>query len=133
MPRARVLLADDHAAVAEHLRAVLEPDFDVIAIVGDGDALLAAADTLAPDVIVTDIGMPGLNAIAAAGAILRQHPQARIVFVTIDNDPVLVQQCLAVGALGYVLKRTAGEELRAAVQAALRGERYVSPAVRFTA
>src|SRR5262249_32169437 len=109
---------------------VLEPEFDVIAIVRDGNTLLAAADTLTPDVIVTDIGMPGRSGLAAAGEILRKHPQARIVFVTIHNDPVLVQQCLATGALGYVLKLTAGEELRPAVHAALRGERYVSQAVR---
>ena len=130
MPRARVLLAEDHAAMAEHLRTVLAPEFDVIAIVRDGDTLLAAADALTPDVIVTDIGMPGRSGLAAAGEILRKHPQARIVFVTIHNDPVLVQQCLATGALGYVLKLTAGEELRPAVHAALRGERYVSQAVR---
>ena len=130
MPRARVLLAEDHAAMAEHLRTVLAPEFDVIAIVRDGDTLLAAADALTPDVIVTDIGMPGRSGMAAAGEILRKHPQARIVFVTVHDDPVLVQQCLAAGALGYVLKLTAGEELRPAVQAALRGERYVSKAVR---
>jgi DNA-binding NarL/FixJ family response regulator len=130
MPCARVLLADDHAAIADQLRAVLEPEFEVIAIIGDGDTLLAAAETLTPDVIVTDIGMPGLNGIAAAGEILRKNPQARIVFVTIYRNPVLVQQCLTAGALGYVLKLAAGEELRPAVHAALRGERYVSQAVR---
>ena len=130
MPCARVLLAEDHAAVAEQLRAVLEPAFDVIAIVGDGDTLLAAADALTPDVIVTDIDLPGRTGLAAAGAILGTHPQARIVFVTMYADPVLVQHCLAAGALGYVLKLSAGEELRLAVHSALRGERYVSQAVR---
>jgi len=130
MPCARVLLADDHQAVAEHLRTVLEPEFEVIAVIGDGYTLLAAAEALTPDVIITDIGMPGLNGIAAAGEILRRNPHARIVFVTIYHDPVMIQQCLAAGALGYVLKLTAGEELLLAVHAALRGERYVSQLVR---
>jgi DNA-binding NarL/FixJ family response regulator len=124
---ARVLLADDHLAVAEGLRTLLEPEFDVIATVGDGNALVAAAAALTPEVIVTDIAMPGLDGIAAAGEILRRHPGARIVFVTVHNDAELVQKGLATGALGYVLKLTAGEELVPAVHAALRGQQYVSP------
>ena len=125
--RVRVLVADDHLAVAECLRAVLEPEFNVIATVGDGNALVAAAVALTPDVIVTDIAMPGLDGIAAAGEILRRHPRARIVFVTAHNDAELVQKGLAIGALGYVLKLTAGEELVPAIHAALRGKKHVSP------
>jgi DNA-binding NarL/FixJ family response regulator len=127
--RVRVLVADDHLAVAEGLRAVLEPEFDVIATVGDGNALVAAAATLTPDVIVTDIAMPGLDGIAAAAAILRRYPKACIVFVTIHNDAALVQKGLAIGALGYVLKLTAGEELVPAIHTALRGQRHVSPLI----
>jgi DNA-binding NarL/FixJ family response regulator len=127
--RPRVLVADDHPAVAEGLRAVLEPEFDVIATVGDGHALVAAAATLTPDVIVTDIAMPGLDGIAAAGEILLRHPRARIVFVTIHNDAELVQKGLATGALGYVLKLTAGEELVLAIHAALQGKQHVSPLI----
>ena len=127
--RIRVLVADDHQAVAEGLRAVLEPEFDVIATVGDGHALVAAATTLTPDVIVTDIAMPGLDGIAAAGEILRRHPRARIVFVTVHNDAALVQKGLATGALGYVLKLTAGEELVPAIHAAMRGQQHVTPLI----
>jgi DNA-binding NarL/FixJ family response regulator len=127
---ARVLLADDHPAVAEDLRAVLDAEFDVIATVGDGYGLVAAADTLTPDVIVTDIAMPGLDGIAAAGEILQRNPRARIVFVTVHNDAELVEKAFATGVLGYVLKLTAGDELVPATHAALRGERYVSPLVR---
>ena len=72
--RVRVLLADDHPMVAKELCALLQLEFDVIATVGDGDALLAAAEALAPDVIVTDIAMPGLDGIAAASEILRRNP-----------------------------------------------------------
>ena len=127
--RIRVLVADDHPAMAEGLRTVLEPEFDVIATVGDGHALVAAVTTLSPDVIVTDIAMPGLDGIAAAGAILRRHPRARIVFVTVHNDADIVQKGLAAGALGYVLKLTAAEELVPAIHAALQGQQHVSPLI----
>jgi DNA-binding NarL/FixJ family response regulator len=127
--RARVLLADNHPEVVEDLRALVEPEFEVVATVGDGNALVAAAETLAADVIVTDIAMPGLNGIAAAARILASNPAARIVFVTVHNNPVLVQKGLATGALGYVSKLTAGEDLVPAIRAALRGERHLSPTV----
>jgi DNA-binding NarL/FixJ family response regulator len=78
---------------------------------------------------VTDIAMPGLNGIAAAARILASNPAARIVFVTVHNNPVLVQKGLATGALGYVSKLTAGEDLVPAIRAALRGERHLSPTV----
>jgi DNA-binding NarL/FixJ family response regulator len=124
-----VLLADDHAAVAELLRGVLEPEFEVAAMVGDGLALVEAADAIRPDVIVTDIGMPCLDGIAAALMILRKDPEARIVFVTLHAEADLLEPALAAGALGCVLKLTAGGELVRAVRAALRGERYVSRGV----
>lgn len=127
---ARVLVADDHAAMANQLRALLEPEFDVVAIVRDGDTLLDAAAELAPDVIVCDIAMPGLDGIAATAEIRRRDPRARIVFVTVHDEPALIQQGLDAGALGYVLKLSAGEDLVPAVRAALRGERFVSTAAR---
>jgi len=125
--RARVLLADDHPAVLKDLCAVLQPEFDVIATVENGVALLAKVDGLSPDVIVTDITMPGLDGIAAASEILRKNPAARIVFVTVHDETELVKKSLAMGVLGYVLKLTAGEDLVPAIHAAMRGERYISP------
>jgi DNA-binding NarL/FixJ family response regulator len=127
--RARVILADDHPEVIKYLRAVVEREFEVIATVGDGNALVAAAEMLAPDVIVSDIVMPGLNGIAAAAEILRRNSAARIVLVTVHNDLELVQKGLATGALGYVLKLTAGDDLVPAIHAVLRGERHLSPTV----
>ena len=87
--RMRVILADDHPEIVEDLRALVEPEFEVVATVGDGHALVVAAETLTPDVIVTDIAMPGLNGITAAARILLRNPAARIVFVTVYNDPAL--------------------------------------------
>ena len=126
MNRPRVLLADDHLATAEQLRTLLRPHFDVVALVEDGRALVSAAARLTPDVIVTDISMPGLDGIDASALIRRRDADARIVLVTVHSEPSLVERGLAVGALGYVLKDTAGDELVAAIHAALAGERYVS-------
>jgi DNA-binding NarL/FixJ family response regulator len=130
MNRPRVLLADDHPGNAELLRTLLQPEFDVIAVVGDGRALVSAAEVLQPDVIVSDISMPELDGIAAAVAILLENPGARIIFVTVHGDTTLMERALATGAVGYVLKLAAGDELVPAVRAALRGERHVglSPA-----
>jgi len=122
----RVLLADDHAETAHLLRGLLQPEFDVIGLVEDGLMLVNAAEQLLPDVIVSDISMPGLDGIEAAAAILRRNPAARIVLVTVHRDPVLVERSFATGALGYVVKSAAGEDLIPAVRSALRGERHVS-------
>jgi DNA-binding NarL/FixJ family response regulator len=124
--RARVLLAEDHPMNTALLRSLLLTAFDVVADVADGRALVAEAERLSPDVIVTDIGMPGLNGIEAARCILAKNPNVRIVFVTVHNDPEVVRQGLATGALGYVLKLVAGDELVPAIFAALRGERHVT-------
>jgi DNA-binding NarL/FixJ family response regulator len=127
MSQPRLLLADDHKETADLLRGLLQPEFDVIAQVQDGFALLSAVERLSPDVIVSDISMPGLDGIAAATQIVRRNPAARIVFVTVHCDPLLVERGFEAGALGYVMKRAAGDELLSAVRSALRGERHVSP------
>lgn len=122
----RLLLADDHAGTRNLLRLLLEPEFNVIADVADGQALVSAAGRLAPDVIVTDISMPCIDGITAAAAILCRNPEARIVLITVYSDGSLLHRGLSSGAMGYVLKGRAGDELVPAVHAALRGERYVS-------
>jgi DNA-binding NarL/FixJ family response regulator len=127
MDRARVLLAEDFRAVAQELKRVLETEFDVIATVGDGHALVGAARALRPDVVVADISMPGLDGISAASQIIRAEPTARIVFVTVHDEPAIVQRSLDIGALGYVLKLWAADDLVPAVWAAMRGERHVTP------
>lgn len=129
MRLSRVLLAEDHAPTAEQLRSLLRPYFDVIALVADGRALVSAAERLTPDVIVSDISMPGLDGIEACALIRARDPQARIVLVTVHSEPTLVTRGQAAGALGYVLKDAAGDELVLAVQAALEGERFVSRAL----
>jgi DNA-binding NarL/FixJ family response regulator len=128
--RPRVLLAEDHAETAEQLRRLLRPDFDVIASVEDGAALVDSAERLSPDVIVSDIAMPGMDGIAAAALIRRHDPDARIVLVTVHGESMLVDAGLRAGALGYVLKDSAGEDLVAAIRAALNGAQYISRELR---
>jgi len=125
-----VLLAEDHADTAARLCKLLRADFDVVASVEDGDALVEAADRLSPDVIVTDIAMSGIDGIAAAVLIRRHDPDARIVFVTVHAEPMFVKAGLEAGALGYVLKDSAGDELVAAIRAALSGRQYISRELR---
>jgi DNA-binding NarL/FixJ family response regulator len=129
--RIRLLLADDHLETAEQLRQLLQPEFDVIAHVTDGRTLVDYAELLSPDVIVSDISMPEVDGITATAAILRRNPDARIVLVTVHGDLCLVARGLETGALGYVLKLSAGDDLVPAIHAALRGERHVSHALHF--
>jgi DNA-binding NarL/FixJ family response regulator len=126
MYRPRVLLAEDHAETAARLRKLLGVAFDVIATVEDGRALVDATERLSPDVVVADIDMPGVDGIEATTLIRHRDPDARIVLVTVHGESMLVDAGLAAGALGYVLKDTAGDELVPAIHAALAGRQYVS-------
>jgi DNA-binding NarL/FixJ family response regulator len=126
MSRRRVLLADDHAPTMRLWRTLIEPEFEVVAAVGDGASLVEAVARLAPDVIVSDIVMPGMSGITAAETILQRHPASRIVFATVHADHAMLRAALAVGAFGYVLKVRAGDDLVPAIRAALRGELHIS-------
>jgi DNA-binding NarL/FixJ family response regulator len=130
MNRPRVLLAEDHPGVAEQLRRLLEPEFEVVATVCDGAALLAAEDQVRPDVVVTDIMMPVLDGITATVALLARRPGTRVVLVTVHDDSELAERGYAAGALACVLKLTAADELVPAVRTAIRGERHVSLRLR---
>jgi DNA-binding NarL/FixJ family response regulator len=130
MSRPRVLLAEDNPVMAAELRGLLELEFEVVATVADGAALVAAAGAARPDVIVTDIVMPHRSGIDATVELLRRDPGIRVVLVTVHDDAGLVERGRAAGALGHVLKVAAATDLAPAVQAALRAERYVSPRLR---
>jgi DNA-binding NarL/FixJ family response regulator len=127
MSRPRVLLADDHRIVAEGLRSLIEPEFELVGIVEDGRALLDAAEQLRPDVIVADISMPLLNGIEALRQIRKTDRKIRFIFLTMHPDITYAVSALEAGALGYVLKHSAPSELIVAIRSALRGKIYVTP------
>ena len=125
MNRPTIVLAEDHPNVAEQLRRLLATAFNVVAVVGHGEALVKTALKLKPDLVVTDISMPGMDGLRAAQELVQQMPSLGIVFVTVHDDPSLARKALAIGR-GYVLKTSAGEELVDAVFAALDSRRFVS-------
>jgi DNA-binding NarL/FixJ family response regulator len=127
--RARIVLADDHTLVAEACRNLLQPEFEVVAIVADGRALIQAAAELKPDVIVSDISMPLLNGLDACEQIHETLPDICIVYLTMNTDPLLAAEAFRRGACGYLLKTSAAPELARAVRGVLEGELYISPQV----
>lgn len=129
MRRPRLLLADDHRIVVEGLRRLLEDEFELVGVVEDGRALVAEARRLRPDVIVADVAMPQLNGIEALERIRRDDPDARVVILSMHQTPAYARRALDAGAAGYVLKHAAPAELVLAIEAALRGGTFVSPAL----
>lgn len=129
MSRPRVILADDHRLVAEALKSLLSPEFDLVAIVEDGRALQEAAARLRPDLVVADVTMPHLNGIDAIPLLRRDNPTVRVVILTMHQEVAYARRALEAGAAGYVLKHSASAELTAALRAALNGQTYVSPAL----
>ena len=127
MTRPRVLLADDHRMVAEGLKGLLAEEFELVGIVEDGRALVAAARKLRPDVIVADISMPQMNGLDALAHLKRDNPAVRVVFLTMHRDAAYARRALEAGASGFVLKHSAPAELVLAVRAALQGRTFITP------
>jgi DNA-binding NarL/FixJ family response regulator len=122
----RILLADDHRRLLELIRGFLEPTYDVVGCVEDGESLVEAAGNLQPDVIVTDISMPKLDGIEAANR-LRESGSSKIVFLTVHAGPDFAQAALKTGALAYVSKLRINTDLLIAIREALAGHIFVSP------
>jgi DNA-binding NarL/FixJ family response regulator len=127
LSRPRVLLADDHQMLTDALKSVLELRCDVVGTVGDGRALLEAAVRLQPDVIVLDIGMPELNGLEAARQLRSKLPKAKLIFMTMNQDPYLVGEAFRAGASAFLMKQAAVLELTDAIDKVLKGGSYVTP------
>lgn len=127
--RPRVLLADDHALLLGAFEKLLAGECDVVGQVSNGRDLVAAADTLRPDVVVLDISMPLLNGLEAGRQITRKRRDVKLVFLTMNEDVDLAAEAFRSGASAYLLKRSAASELLKAIHEVMRGRSYVTPLV----
>jgi two-component system response regulator NreC len=125
----RIVLADDHAVVRSGLRLLLdsEPDFEVVAEAGDLEAAQRYVRGHHPDVLVLDLNMPGGSSLEAIPTIRQQMPETQIVVLTMQQEPAFARRALGAGAIGYVLKEAADDELVEAVHRAAAGESYLNP------
>ncbi len=126
---ARVLLADDHRDFLAATARLLEPEFDVIDTVGDGQSLVETVPRDDPDLLVIDITMPVVNGIEAARQLTAAGARAKIVFLTVHADEDYVRAAQAAGGLGYVVKSCLASDLAPALRAALAGRAFVSPSI----
>jgi DNA-binding NarL/FixJ family response regulator len=130
----RILLVDDHEPFRRYIFSMLGEDaaVQVVGEAGDGLEAVQQAKVLQPDVILLDIGLPGINGIEAARQIGEIANKARIIFLTQESSPELVQEALNLGAWGYITKAQAGTELLPAVEVVSRGERFLNENSKIT-
>jgi len=125
----RVLLADDHVIFLEALKALLQSDFEIVDTVTEGRTLLARAKALLPEIVVTDLHMPSLNGFEACERLLADVANARVIFLTVNEDAATAAEAIRRGALGYVLKKDAAVELRKAIATVRNGGVYISRSI----
>jgi len=127
----RLLLADDHAVLRAGLRLLLtsQNEYEVVGEASSGTETLTLAEELQPDLILLDLSMPALGGLDALPALRKLAPAAKILILTMHDDPQYLRQALKHGASGYVLKKAADSELLSAIKAVLRGEMYVHPSM----
>jgi DNA-binding NarL/FixJ family response regulator len=127
----RILLADDHTLVRAGIHGLLQglPGVEVVGEAGDGQEALRLAEALRPDVVLMDVGMPGLNGLEVAGRLATLDASIRVIILSMHTSEEYVLRALRAGCAGYLLKASAVAELEVAVRAVARGESYLSPAV----
>jgi DNA-binding NarL/FixJ family response regulator len=129
MDRPRILIADDHTLVAEAFKNLIEPEYHVIKMVADGRSLLTAAKELKPDLVLLDLGMPLLNGLDAGLELKKLLPKTKLIVLTMNQDADVASKALRQWASGYLLKKSAGIELKKAIFEVLRGHSYVTPSI----
>lgn len=125
----KVIIAEDHTVMLDRILALLRLHFDVVASVTNGKDLISETQRLRPDIVVTDLTMPIMNGIDAVSELRRVGSPAKVVFLTVHRDTMLVERCFAEGALGYVHKSRLRSDLVPAINEALCGRRFVSPLI----
>ena len=126
MYSARLLLADDHPLVLESMKQLLEPEFSVVGTAQTGQQVLEEAEKLHPDIVLLDANMPGMSGFEAARRLKNLLPTVKIIFVTMLTEAIAVSEGFRAGAMGYVLKQDASDELHAAVKSVLANRKFVS-------
>lgn len=123
----RVVVVDDHPMVAEGIEAILESydDINVIATLSNGQDVIDGIEDLAPDVILMDLNMPGLNGLTATEMILERRPETRILVLSMHDSPEYIATALGHGARGYILKDVPTDEIKQAIDTVMRGEQYM--------
>lgn len=127
--RPRVLLAEDHALVAQGLRALLDEAYEVVDVIAHGGKVVAAVGRHRPEVLLLDISMPGRTGLDLIPDVRRKSPATRILVLTMHSDYLLAQSALHLGATGFIPKNCEAEELHGAITEVLQGRRYLSPRV----
>jgi DNA-binding NarL/FixJ family response regulator len=128
---ARVLLADDHAEILTQTRNVLAGEFEIVRAVANGFDVIRATAKYDPDVVVLDITMPGLDGLEAARRLKQSGCRAKLVFLTVHEDPDYVRAAWRSGGSAYVIKARLASDLVPAIHEALEGNRFVSPTIAF--
>ena len=126
MLKIRVVLADDHPEMIEKIRSTLGEEFAIIDAVADGNQAIKAVLTLDPDVLVIDISMPVRDGLSASKLLQSENCRAKIIFLTIHDDPDYVAAAISAGASGYVTKARLTADLAVAIRAALQGHTFIS-------
>jgi DNA-binding NarL/FixJ family response regulator len=124
--KTRIMLADDHPDVLRQITALLSPEFDIVGVVANGAALVAEGCRLKPDVVITDLMMPGLNGIEAGRNLLKNSACKAVVVLSMHDDPGLAKAAFEAGIQGYVLKLAAGDDLIPAIRQIIAGGTFVS-------
>ena len=130
MKKGRVLLADRHLGVLGGVHSLLDDVFETVLMVADERSLEDALATFKPDLVVVDLSLPGDGEANIARRLLEQHPELRLIVLSVHDEPTVVSQMLSAGVAGFVLKRVAATDLIPAVQEVLRGGTYVCPALQ---
>src|SRR6056297_103828 len=123
----RIVIVDDHPMVTEGIQSILESyeDIEVLACLSDGQDIIDRVEGLAPDVVLLDLNMPGVGGLSATEMVLEKRPETRILILSMHDSPEYISSALSHGAMGYVLKDVPTDEIKRAIDAVMRGERYL--------
>jgi two-component system, NarL family, response regulator NreC len=129
MAKIRVLLTDDHTLFRQGLRTLLaaEPDLEIVGEASNASDAITHAQELRPDVVLMDVGMPGLSSFEATRQIRKQRPETRVIFLSMYDDEDYLSESVEIGASGYILKESPADQLVSAIREVHRGGNYLSP------